>query len=53
VARLRLVGMPLGRIRQVADLPREAAAAAVTSYWRQVEADTGPVVLVSTPSSRR
>ena len=40
VACLRLVGMPLARIRQVADLPREAAAAAVTSYWRQVEADT-------------
>ncbi len=40
VARLRLVGMPLARIRQLADLPREAAAAAVTSYWRQVEADT-------------
>ncbi len=40
VASLRLVGMPLARIRDVADLPREAAAAAVTSYWRQVEADT-------------
>jgi PPM family protein phosphatase len=40
VAALRLVGMPLARIRQIADLPREAAAAAVTSYWRQVEADT-------------
>jgi PPM family protein phosphatase len=40
VASLRLVGMPLARIREVADLPREAAAAAVTSYWRQVEADT-------------
>jgi PPM family protein phosphatase len=40
VASLRLVGMPLARIREVADLPREAAAAALTSYWRQVEADT-------------
>jgi protein phosphatase len=40
VSRLRLVGMPLARIRQVADLPRDAAAAAVASYWRQVEADT-------------
>lgn len=40
VARLRLVGMPLARIRTVADLPPAAAAAAVTSYWRQVEADT-------------
>ena len=40
VARLRWVGMPLARIRQVADLPLDAAAAAVASYWRQVEADT-------------
>ena len=40
VAALRLIGMPLARIREVADLPRDAAAAAVTSYWRQVEADT-------------
>lgn len=40
VARLRLVGMPLARIRAVADLPSAAAAAVVTSYWRQVEADT-------------
>jgi PPM family protein phosphatase len=40
VARLRLVGMPLARIRQVADLPPTGAAAALTSYWRQVEADT-------------
>jgi DNA-binding transcriptional MerR regulator len=39
VARLRLVGMPLARIREVADLPRASAAAAITSYWRQVEAD--------------
>ncbi|NYD40610.1 MerR family transcriptional regulator [Nocardioides panaciterrulae] len=40
VARLRLAGMPLARIREVADLPSPAAAAALTSYWRQVEADT-------------
>jgi protein phosphatase len=40
VARLRLVGMPLARIRQVADLPPAGKTAAVTSYWRQVEADT-------------
>jgi DNA-binding transcriptional MerR regulator len=40
VSRLRLVGMPLARIRQVADLPDDAAAAAVASYGRQVEADT-------------
>lgn len=41
VARLRLAGMPLARIRVVADLPPRAAAAELTSYWRQVEADTG------------
>lgn len=40
VARLRLAGMPLARIRVVADLPARAAAAELTSYWRQVEADT-------------
>ncbi|MDN4174106.1 MerR family transcriptional regulator [Nocardioides sp. SOB77] len=40
VARLRLAGMPLARIRVVADLPPLAAAAELTSYWRQVEADT-------------
>jgi protein phosphatase len=39
VSRLRLVGMPLARIRRIVDLPQGAAAAAVTSYWRQVEAD--------------
>jgi PPM family protein phosphatase len=32
--------MPLARIRTVAALPPRAAAAEVTSYWRQVEADT-------------
>lgn len=40
VAQLRLVGMPSARIRVVADLPPAAAAAEVTSYWRQVEADS-------------
>lgn len=40
VARLRLAGMPLARIRVVADLGPAAAAAELTSYWRQVEADT-------------
>lgn len=40
VARLRLAGMPLARIRVVADLPPAAAVAELTSYWRQVEADT-------------
>ncbi len=40
VAHLRLAGMPLARIRVVADLPARAAAAELTSYWRQVEADT-------------
>lgn len=42
VARLRLAGMPLARIRVVADLASRsgrAAAAELTSYWRQVEAD--------------
>ncbi len=43
VARLRLAGMPLARIRVVADLAGRsgrAAAAELTSWWRQVEADT-------------
>ncbi len=40
VAQLRLVGMPLDRIRLVADSPRLSGAAEVLSYWRQVEADT-------------
>jgi DNA-binding transcriptional MerR regulator/sulfur transfer complex TusBCD TusB component (DsrH family) len=40
VARLRVVGMPLDRIRLLADLPAGARAAELTSYWRQVEADT-------------
>ncbi|MCP2256603.1 protein phosphatase [Streptoalloteichus tenebrarius] len=37
---LRGLGMPLARIRVVCDLPPLAAAAEVSSYWRQVEADT-------------
>lgn len=41
VARLRLAGLPLARIRVVADLPPYAAAVELTSYWRQVEADVG------------
>lgn len=36
---LRGLGMPLARIRIVCDLPPRAAAAEVTSYWRQVESD--------------
>ncbi|MFT3873677.1 MAG: MerR family transcriptional regulator [Nocardioides sp.] len=40
VATLRLVGMPLARIRGVLDLSRDAAASEVEAYWRQVEADT-------------
>lgn len=40
VARLRLLGMPLGRIRALTDLAPDARAAALLSYWRQVEADT-------------
>lgn len=39
VASLRMLGMPLARIRVVCDLPPASAAAEVTSYWRQVEAD--------------
>ncbi|QIX25907.1 MerR family transcriptional regulator [Nocardioides sp. JQ2195] len=39
VAGLRLVGMPLARIRQVILLPDEAAAVEIEAYWRQAEAD--------------
>lgn len=39
VARLRLTGMSLDRIRTVVDLPGEAQSAELLSYWRQVEAD--------------
>ncbi|WP_107772926.1 MerR family transcriptional regulator [Nocardioides sediminis] len=40
VATLRLLGMPLARIRQVVDLAPAAAAQEVAAYWSQVEADT-------------
>ncbi|MCH1865717.1 MerR family transcriptional regulator [Nocardioides sp. CFH 31398] len=39
VARLRLAGMPLARIRVVADADLAGAAAELTSYARQVDAD--------------
>lgn len=40
VARLRLIGMPLARIRLVLELAGPLAAAEVTAYWRQVLAET-------------
>src|SRR4051794_32355123 len=40
VARLRLIGMPLDRIRVLADRAPGARAAELLSYWRQTEADT-------------
>ena len=40
VASLRLVGMPLARIREVVDMPAALAAVELETYWRQVEADT-------------
>jgi protein phosphatase len=40
VVTLRLLGMPLARIKQVVDLSGAAAAREVEAYWRQVEADT-------------
>ncbi|WP_121256395.1 MerR family transcriptional regulator [Nocardioides ferulae] len=40
VARLRLVGMPLARIRRVVALGPGEAAIEVAAFWRQVEADT-------------
>lgn len=40
VARLRLIGMPLARIRIVVGLPPGAAAVEVSAFWRQAEADT-------------
>lgn len=39
VAALRRVGMPLQRIRVALALPPAAAAAEVTAFWRQTEAD--------------
>ncbi|GGF46933.1 serine/threonine protein phosphatase [Marmoricola endophyticus] len=40
VAMLRLLGMPLARIRDVVDASDAAAAREVEAYWSQVEADT-------------
>jgi PPM family protein phosphatase len=40
VATLRLLGMPLVRIRSVLGLAPAAAAQEVEAYWRQVRADT-------------
>src|SRR5437868_12799992 len=40
IAWLRRLDMPLARIRQVCDLPPEAAAEQVADYWTQVMADT-------------
>jgi len=39
VASLRGLGMPLARIRTVVDLPPQAGATEIASYWRGVEAD--------------
>jgi len=39
VARLRLVGMPLARIRSLLELSPRGAADEVAAYWRQVETD--------------
>lgn len=40
VARLRLIGMPLARIRALADLTPADAARQIEAYWTQAEADT-------------
>jgi PPM family protein phosphatase len=40
VAWLRRLGMPLARIRHVCDLAPPTAAAEVTAFWGQVEAET-------------
>jgi serine/threonine protein phosphatase PrpC len=40
VAALRRIGMPLARIRGVCALEPDAAAEAITAYWRQVTDDT-------------
>jgi PPM family protein phosphatase len=39
VAWLRRLGMPLARIRAVIDMPRAEAAADLSAYWRQAEAE--------------
>ena len=49
VATLRLLGMPLARIRQVLDLAPAAAAQEVEAYWSQVEADTASRRGIVTP----
>lgn len=40
IARLRGIGMPLARIRDVCALDPPAAAAAVSAFWQRVSADT-------------
>ncbi|MEV0393897.1 MerR family transcriptional regulator [Polymorphospora rubra] len=40
IARLRGIGMPLARIREVCDLAPTAAADEIAVYWAQVAADT-------------
>jgi len=40
VAWLRRLGMPLAKIREVSTAPRASAAALLTAYWDQVEAET-------------
>ena len=39
VASLRLIGMPLYRIREIAGRPADIRAREIAAYWRQVEAD--------------
>jgi PPM family protein phosphatase len=39
VAWLRRLGMPLARIRSVISMPRAEAAADLSAYWRQIEAE--------------
>lgn len=40
IAQLRRIGMPLAEIRTVCGLEPTAAAQAITTFWRQVTADT-------------
>lgn len=40
VAKLRLLGMPLDRIKGIVELPPAAMAKDVQAYWFQIEADT-------------
>ncbi len=39
MASLRLIGMPLYRIREIAGLAADARSREIAAYWRQVEAD--------------